>query len=290
MEKIIEIKNLKKYYGRARGVEDVSFELYPGEILGFIGPNGAGKSTVIRTIMGLIQKTSGTIEIFGKTPTPATNTEIGYLPSEIFLYPELTVLKQLEYFSKVRKTSSDRIYELAERLGLDLNRKIRELSFGNRKKVGIIAALLHSPKILILDEPTSGLDPLIQQEFFYILEEERRKGAAILLSSHVLAEVEKICNRILLIKEGKILFSDTLENIKKNEYKKVFVSPEMEGVKLEGLEYIGKHNNQTVYSYKGDINLLVQKLSYYRLQSLRIEDLDLEEIFIHYYQKEKEND
>ncbi|HHX80852.1 MAG TPA: ABC transporter ATP-binding protein [Acholeplasmataceae bacterium] len=290
MEKVLEITELKKYYGKARGVESVSFDLHQGEILGFVGPNGAGKSTVIRTIMGLIQKTAGSIKIFGKNPNPETNALIGYLPSEIFLYPELSVYKQLVYFSKIRKVNTDRILELSERLNLDLNRKIRELSFGNRKKVGIITALLHSPKIIILDEPTSGLDPLIQQEFFAILEEEKKHGASILLSSHVLSEIEKICNRVLLIKEGEILFSDSIENLKKNEYKKVFVSPVLEGVKLEGLEYLGKHNSQTIYSFKGDINHLVQQLSYYRLQSLRIEDLDLEEIFIHYYRKEKEND
>ncbi len=290
MEKIIEIVDLKKYYGKARGVENVTFDLYKGEILGFIGPNGAGKSTVIRTIMGLIQKTSGDIRIFGKEPSPETNNLIGYLPSEVFLYPELTVFKQLEYFAKVRKAPNARIFELSERLNLDLGRKIQELSFGNRKKVGILAALLHSPKLIILDEPTSGLDPLIQQEFFSILEEEKKKGATILLSSHVLSEVEKICNRVVLIKEGNILFSDYLENLKKNEFKKVYVSPVLDGINLDGLEYLGRNNGQVIYSFKGDINLLVKQLSYYRLQSLKIEDLDLEEIFMHYYRKEKDDD
>ena len=164
------------------------------------------------------------------------------------------------------------------------------MNFLRNRKKSALSQLYYTLKIIILDEPTSGLDPLIQQEFFAILEEEKKHGASILLSSHVLSEIEKICNRVLLIKEGEILFSDSIENLKKNEYKKVFVSPVLEGVKLEGLEYLGKHNSQTIYSFKGDINHLVQQLSYYRLQSLRIEDLDLEEIFIHYYRKEKEND
>ncbi|MDD3999918.1 MAG: ABC transporter ATP-binding protein [Bacilli bacterium] len=290
MEKVIEITNLKKYYGQACGVENVSFNLYQGEILGFIGPNGAGKSTVIRTIMGLIQKTAGDIKIFGQKPSPKINAQIGYLPSEVFLYPELTVFRQLEYFSLVRKISLERGLELAERLDLDLNRKIRELSFGNRKKVGIISALLHSPKLIILDEPTTGLDPLIQQEFFYILEEERTQGATILLSSHVLSEVQKICNRVVLIKDGVILFTDYLESLKRNEYKKIYVSPDLKGNELEGLNYLGRSNNQVIYSFRGDINQLIKQLSYYRLQSLKIDDLSLEEIFMHYYQKEKKHD
>jgi len=286
----IQIENLKKYYGKSRGVENVSFELNKGEILGFIGPNGAGKSTVIRVLMGLINKTSGDVQVLGLAPSKDTNKEIGYLPSEVFLYSELMVLDQLKYIAKIRECDEMRITELAEELDLDLTRKIRELSFGNKKKVGIIAALMHSPKLIILDEPTSGLDPLIQQKFFDLLKDEKKKGASILLSSHVLNEVEKICDKICLIKEGEIVFSDTLSNLKKNQFKKVYISPIIDDLKLEGLDYLSRENNQIVYSYKGDINSLVEALSYFRLSSLKIIDLNLEEIFMHYYQKEAKND
>jgi len=286
----IQIENLKKYYGKSRGVENVSFELNKGEILGFIGPNGAGKSTVIRVLMGLINKTSGDVQVLGLAPSKDTNKEIGYLPSEVFLYSELMVLDQLKYIAKIRECDEMRITELAEELDLDLTRKIRELSFGNKKKVGIIAALMHSPKLIILDEPTSGLDPLIQQKFFDLLKDEKKKGASILLSSHVLNEVEKICDKICLIKEGEIVFSDTLSNLKKNQFKKVYISPIIDDLELEGLDYLSRENNQIVYSYKGDINSLVEALSYFRLSSLKIIDLNLEEIFMHYYQKEAKND
>lgn len=285
MNSVIQIRNLKKYYVTARGVENVNLDLYPGEILGFIGPNGAGKSTVIRTLMGLIQKTSGEIKIFDGEQSFRNNKNIGYLPSEVFLYSELTVRKQLQYFASIRHASEEKINELAEKLDLDLNRKIKDLSFGNRKKVGIIAALMHSPQILILDEPTSGLDPLIQQQFFMLLEETKKQGTAILLSSHVLNEVEKICDRVALIKDGVILFSESLENIKKNKYKKVFISPIIDDFNLEGLSYLNRNSKEIIYSYYGDINLLIEKLSYYRLNSLKIEDLELEEIFMHYYKR-----
>jgi ABC-2 type transport system ATP-binding protein len=282
----IQIENLRKYYGPSRGVENATFEINEGEILGFIGPNGAGKSTVIRVLMNLISKTTGKVEILGQEPSFVVNESIGYLPSEVFLYSELTVLEQLVYFAKIRKSDEKRIYELAEALDLDLTKKIRRLSFGNRKKVGIVAALMHSPKIIILDEPTSGLDPLIQQKFFQLLETEKTKGATILLSSHNLGEVEKLCDRVALIKDGVVLFSDSITNIKKNAYKKVFIAPVIEDLKVTGLQLLSMDNDQMICSYSGDINDLLKKLTAFKLDKLNITDLELEEIFMHYYQKE----
>jgi ABC-2 type transport system ATP-binding protein len=285
--KVIEIKKLKKYYGEARGVEEASLDLHQGEILGFVGPNGAGKSTVIRVLMGLINKTSGTVKIFGEEPSHKTNARIGYLPSEVFMYSELIVLDQLKYFARVRGCDETRIYELAGELDLDLTNKIKKLSFGNKKKVGIVAALMHSPEILILDEPTSGLDPLIQQRFFNILLEEKKKGTAILLSSHVLNEVEKVCDRVSLIKEGAVLFSDTIANVKENQYKKIYISPIID-LNLEKLQHLSTEKNQIIYSYSGNINILIKELGKFQLEQLRIVDLELEEIFMHYYQKGEE--
>jgi len=286
---VIEISNLQKYYGKNVGVERADLSLKKGEILGFIGPNGAGKSTLIRVVMGLLNKTGGSVKIFDQEPSALVNNNIGYMPSEVNLFGELTALKQLLYFSKIRKCDEKRIYELANELDLDLNKKISELSFGNKKKVGIIAALMHQPDIIILDEPTSGLDPLIQKKFFNLLNQEKNRGASIILSSHVLIEIEKVCDRIALIKEGVILFTDTLTNLKKSEYKKVFVSPKIK-ILLKGLDLITEENNTYIYSYRGDVNILLQELTKYQLSSINIVDLELEEIFMHYYQKEKNND
>lgn len=282
----IRIQNLKKYYGNSRGVENVSFDLHSGEILGFIGPNGAGKSTVIRVLMGLIVKTDGLVSVFGSHPSSTANRDIGYLPSEVFLYPELTVRDQLKYFAQVRKVPETRMMALSEDLDLSLDKRIRDLSFGNKKKVGIVAALMHDPKLLIFDEPTSGLDPLIQQKFFRILEKEREKGTSILLSSHVLNEVEKICDRICLIKEGTTVLSDSLRALKQSQFRKITISPALPDFFLLGLKMITHENQETVYTYSGDINVLIQKLSGFHLESLKIQEMDLEDIFMHYYEKE----
>ncbi|NMB01337.1 MAG: ATP-binding cassette domain-containing protein, partial [Firmicutes bacterium] len=200
---VIEINQLSKYYGKQRGIEDVTFSVKQGEIFGFIGPNGAGKSTTIRTLLALIYPTSGTATIFGKDcikEAPVIAQDIGYLPSETFFYENMKVRDLLKYAETLyKKDCSKRIDELTSRLNLDVTRKIRDLSFGNKKKVGIVAGLLHSPKLLILDEPTSGLDPLMQQTFFDILREENQKGATILFSSHILSEVQKMCDRIAIL-------------------------------------------------------------------------------------------
>jgi ABC-2 type transport system ATP-binding protein len=282
----IQIQNLKKYYGNSRGVENVNFDLHPGEILGFIGPNGAGKSTVIRVLMGLISKTEGTVLVFGNQPSNITNEFIGYLPSEVFLYSELTVRRQLQYFARVRKIPQTRMLDLSEELDLSLDKKIRDLSFGNKKKVGIVAALMHEPKLLIFDEPTSGLDPLIQQKFFRILEAEKEKGTSILLSSHVLNEVEKVCSRICLIKEGATVLSDSLKSLKESQFRKITVSPALLDFSIPGLKILSERENETVYSYNGDINDLVRKFAQFHLDSLKIQEMDLEDIFMHYYEKE----
>lgn len=289
---VIEINNLKKYYGLSKGVEDVSFNVNQGEILGFIGPNGAGKSTVIRTLMGLIKKTSGEVKVFGQEAfenSHIINKNIGYLPSEVILYSQLKVYEQLEYFANIRNSPKNRIIELANELDLDLNKKISQLSFGNRKKVGIVLALMHSPKVIILDEPTSGLDPLIQQRFFNLLLDEKAKGATILLSSHVLREVEKVCDRVALIKDGKIIFVSDIENIKAKEAKMITISPAVQ-LTTQGLEEKTIIDNQITYRFNGNINELLKELSTLKLNNLIIHELELDDIFMDYYHREDNHD
>ncbi len=289
---IVEVKNLKKYYGSARGIEDVSFTVEPGEIFGFIGPNGAGKSTTIRTLLALIRPTGGSATIFGKDCVrfaPEIAQNVGYLPSEVFYYDGMRVKELLEYSASFyRRDCSRRIAELAERLDLDLKKKIDDLSFGNRKKVGIAQALLHEPKLLILDEPTSGLDPLIQQRFFELLKEENRKGAAVLFSSHVLSEVRKLCDRVAIIREGRIVDMASVGTLQENGYKKVALEtrgPVPEGAfTLEGVADLAVRDNAVTFIYRGSVNGLTQRLAGLDLENLTVEEPDLEEIFLHYYQ------
>lgn len=289
---VIEIQNLKKYYGPSKGVEDVTFNVSRGEILGFIGPNGAGKSTVIRTLMGLIKKTSGVVKVFNNEVSEKShliNQHVGYLPSEVILYSQLTVYEQLAYFARIRNCCESRFIELANQLDLDLNKRISQLSFGNRKKVGIVLALMHCPQVIILDEPTSGLDPLIQQRFFNLLLEEKAKGVTILLSSHVLREVEKVCDRVALIKDGRIIFISDIDDIKSQESKLVTISPVIK-LQTKGLEKKELSSNHITYRFSGNINELLKELSNYKLDNLVIHELDLDDIFIDYYHREDIND
>ncbi|MEH6991429.1 ABC transporter ATP-binding protein [Neobacillus drentensis] len=291
---VIEIKNLTKTYGKARGISDISFNVEKGEVFGFIGPNGAGKSTTIRTLLSLIYPTSGSATIFGKDSVqfaPEIKKEIGYLPSEVFYYDNMKVKDLLNYSASFyKKDCSKRIKELAEIMNLDLNKKIDDLSLGNKKKVGIVQGLLHEPKLIILDEPTSGLDPLMQQKFFELLEEENRKGVTILFSSHILTEVQRLCNRVAIIKEGKIVTVEKISTLKENTYKKFKVETksalDQNYFNLEGVNKLEVKANLTSFLFKGNINEVMKKIADIEISNLWIEEPDLEEIFMHYYEKE----
>lgn len=291
---VIEIKNLTKQYGKARGIIDVSFNVEEGEIFGFIGPNGAGKSTTIRTLLALIHPTSGSASIFGKDClkfAPEIAKEIGYLPSEVFYYDKMKVIDLLEYSASFyKKDCSKRIKDLAEIMDLDLKKRIEDLSFGNKKKVGIVQCLLHEPKLIILDEPTSGLDPLMQQKFFDLLMEENKKGATILLSSHILSEVQRLCSRVAIVKEGKIIKLETISNLTENNYKKFKVEMRSEidknYFKVSGVSNLEMADNTISFLFKGNINLIMKKISDVEISNVWVEEPSLEEIFMHYYEKE----
>ena len=288
---VIEIQNLTKQYGKHRGIDNVSFSVKEGEIFGFIGPNGAGKSTTIRTLLALIHPTSGSATIFGKDcikEAPVIAQDIGYLPSETFFYENMKVQDLLSYAAALyKKDCSKRIEELTFRLNLDVTRKIRDLSFGNKKKVGIVAGLLHSPKLLILDEPTSGLDPLMQQTFFDILREENQKGVTILFSSHILSEVQKMCDRIAILKDGKVISLEDIETMRSNAYKKIILhmpeTTEIQTLDMDGVSNFEQNGEQINFLFKGDVNMLLDSLRQHRLLDVLIEEPSLEEIFMHYY-------
>lgn len=289
MKNILEIKNLTKYYGKTLAVKDLSLELYEGEIFGFIGPNGAGKSTTIRSIMNLINKTKGEVYFLGEKLTKDNLTlkkQIGYLPSEVFLYEDLTVKEMLDYHeSFYKKNLSKRRKELVKKLKLDESKKIEDLSLGNQKKLGIVLAFMHEPKLLILDEPTSGLDPIMQQVFYDLLQEEKEKGTTIFYSTHILSEISKICDRVGIIKEGTLLKVESIKELQsKNLTNVTIISNEIEKITKELKVEVETKDEKTIkFKNTLDSNNLIKILSKYEIEKLLIEEPTLEDIFLHYY-------
>lgn len=283
----IKITNLTKSYGKARGIQNLSLTVKQGEFFGFIGPNGAGKSTTIRTLLGLIHKTSGNAEILGmdiQKDNQKILSKIGYLPSESAFYAGMRVRDVLKLSADLRKIDcKDEAEKLCERLQLDPSRKVEELSFGNRKKVAIVCAIQHNPELLILDEPTSGLDPLMQREFFDILRERNEAGTTIFLSSHILSEIQRNCSRAAIIREGGIIACDSVEALTKTRAKRVTVHGDVELSKLNDMRDLQTTEHGTSFLYGGDIDTLIHTLSAGHLDDLSIAEPDLEEIFLHYY-------
>src|SRR5664280_3264731 len=225
MEKVIEAKGLIKYYGASRGVSGLDFAVEAGEVFGFLGPNGAGKTTTIRLMLDLIRPTAGRIEIFGqdlRRSSVAIRARIGYLPGDLRLYERLTPREHLRYFAALR--GLDGLGEgekLAERFELELDRPIKALSKGNRQKVGLVQAFLHRPDLLLLDEPTAGLDPLVQQTFNEILREVTAEGKTVFLSSHVLSEVQRLADRVAIIREGSLELVEAVDTLRARAFVRV---------------------------------------------------------------------
>jgi ABC-2 type transport system ATP-binding protein len=288
---VIEVNHLTKYYGKSRGIVDVSFNVEEGEIFGFIGPNGAGKSTTIRLLLSLIYPTKGDAKVFGKDCIkfgPEIRQEVGYLPSEVFYYEGMKVLDLLKYSASFyKKDCTKRLHELSDMMELDLKRRINDLSYGNKKKVGIVQGLLHQPKLIVLDEPTAGLDPLMQHKFFSLIREENKRGATVFFSSHILGEVQRMCSRVAIIKEGSIIDLQDIKTLQKDNYKKVRVTAENldeKRFKINGVSGLAKANSTVSFFYKGDINAIMKLITGGKIADLTIEDLTLEEIFMHYYE------
>lgn len=275
MNYAIEIKNLTKNYGKHRGIEDVSFSVEEGDIFGFLGPNGAGKSTTIRSMLGLIQYESGNVTILGKDLKKNKESilrEVGYMPSEAMFYPNMRVKEVIRMAADIRKTNcKDEAEKLCNRLQVDTEKKINELSLGNRKKVSIVCAMQHRPKLFIFDEPTSGLDPLMQAEFFKLIQEYVAEGATCMLSTHVLSEVKNYCKHIAIMKEGNLQCVDTVDKITKTNAKRIRMVRD------------GKKED---FIYKGDLNRLADELVGHDIEDILIEEPSLDEIFMHFYEKQ----
>lgn len=290
---VIKTEKLTKYYGETVGIIDLDLAVSEGDFFGFIGPNGAGKSTTIRTLLGLISPTSGNATVFGKDVTKEKEYilhNIGYLPSEALFYGGMKVKDVLKLSADLRKkdcTAESKL--LCERLQLDISKKIDDLSFGNRKKVAIVCALQHQPKLLILDEPTGGLDPLMQKEFFDILRERNRDGATVFLSSHILSEIQRNCTRAAIIRDGKIIACDSVDALAKTNAKRINIHGKIDLEHLSGIRDRKDTKDSVSFLYNGDINSLLHTLSLGNISDLTITEPDLDEVFLHYYEKEGEN-
>ncbi|MCQ2539857.1 MAG: ABC transporter ATP-binding protein [Acetatifactor sp.] len=271
----IDIQHLTKTYGKNRGVSDLTLQVNEGEIFGFLGPNGAGKSTTIRSMLGLIRYQSGSVQLLGSdlaTNKEALLREIGYLPSEVMYYPSMKGIDVIKYAASMRGMDcSEEAAKLCERLKIDTEKRIEELSLGNRKKIGIVCAMQHKPKLLIFDEPTSGLDPLMQAEFFKLVTEYNAQGTTCFLSSHVLSEIKKYCERVAIIREGHLIKTDTVENLLSSQGKivKVFVDGEY-----------------STFRHAGTIPELLQQLEGKNITDLEITEPDIEDIFMSFYEED----
>ena len=279
MKNMIEITDLTKTYGKHRGVENVSFSVKKGEIFGFLGPNGAGKSTTIRSMLGLIRYDKGQIRICdldAQRDKEKILQRVGYMPSEAWFYPGMTIREVLKLSADVRKMDcSKEAGMLCERLQIDAKRKISELSLGNRKKVSIVCAMQHKPELFVFDEPTSGLDPLMQNVFFELINEYGEQGATCMLSTHVLSEIRNHCDRVAIMREGKLIVTDTVEHLLASKSKRIKMIRDG-----ESLDFI----------YKDDLNNLYKELKDHNIEDILIEEPSIEEVFMHYYEKGEDQD
>lgn len=292
---VIEIKNLTKVYGKNRGIQDINISVKEGEIYGFIGPNGAGKSTTIKTLLNFIYPTSGEALIFGMDSVKESEKikeYIGYVPSEVRYYDDVKVKDIIKYAqSFYPKSNKEYVDRICNELELDMNKKMGELSLGNKKKVAIAQSLINNPKLLILDEPTNGLDPLMQKKLFNILIEEKEKGNTVFLSSHNLVEVQNLCDRVCVIKEGKIVDIIEIEKSKTELKLKVTLrsSDITDNIVLNLSDKIlDKNGKLYTFIYSKNIDSLVKELANYKIDELLIEKENLEDAFLNYYENNKE--
>jgi ABC-2 type transport system ATP-binding protein len=290
----IRTEGLTKYYGKTSGILDLDLEVRTGEVFGFLGPNGAGKSTTIRTLLGLLRPTSGRAELFGLDHRRESLTilrRIGYMPADLALYPEMSGRQLLRFLGSLRGfTDAKRVDGLAERLGLDLDRRVGSYSTGNRRKVGIVQAFMHDPELLILDEPTTGLDPLMQQEFFAMIDEARAAGRTVFLSSHVLPEVERLADRVGIVRESRLVVVEGIESLKSRALRRIdilFDGPidAAEFEPLPGVRSVERSRNGhgLELQVEGSLDAVFRAAARHPVKDFVSREADLEEVFLAYY-------
>ncbi len=293
---IIEARGLTKFYGKHRGILDLDFEVGEGEVFGYLGPNGAGKTTTIRTLLDLIRPTDGEAKIFGRdvrVEGEGIRKDIGYLPGELALFGDMTGEDTLKYLGNVKKgVDWDYVRELAERLEADLNQEVSDLSSGNKQKLGLIQAFMSKPRLLILDEPTNGLDPLMQQEFFHLIDEARENAQTVFVSSHILPVVERICDRVGIIRQGELVAVEEIEDLKEGTLRSLEIQfaerpPEDRFLNLPGVEEVSFEDSRLRCKVIGKLDDLIKEAARYEVINFISHEPNLEEIFLKYYEGEE---
>lgn len=293
-EEVIVIDNLTKSYGNGKGIFQVNLVVKKGEIFGFLGPNGAGKTTTIRHLMGFIRQDSGSVSILGMDCfKEAKNIQknLGYLAGEIAFLDDLSGKQLIDFIASMRNIKVDidknRIQDLMERFELDPRNKVRKMSKGMKQKVGIICAFMHDPDILILDEPTSGLDPLMQNRFVDLVLEEKKRGKTVFMSSHIFEEIEKTCDRTAMIKDGKIIAIEDMEEFRKKKGKTIQIVFQNEAditvFEKKGFPILAREKNTISTKIQGDVMIFLKELVNYPILDIETKVQSLEEIFLHYY-------
>jgi ABC-2 type transport system ATP-binding protein len=289
---VIVAEGLTKSYGSTRGVTDLSFSVHAGEVFGYLGPNGAGKSTTIRTMLDFQRPTSGRITVFGveaRADPSAVHARVGYVPGEFGLYERMQVRDYLDAYAAFRHGAGrDNIGRLAERLRLDLDRTIHELSHGNKQKIGLVQAFMHEPDLLVLDEPTQGLDPLVQQTFYELLDEARARGGTVFLSSHILPEVERTCDRVGIIRDGKLLSVDDIGDLKAKALRTIVFhfaapTPAAAFVHLPSVVAAEGHGDAVTLTVQGELDEIVKAAAQHTVVNVETREPSLEEIFLRAY-------
>lgn len=284
---VIETKNLTKYYGEIKGVENLTFSVKKGEIFGFLGPNGAGKTTMIRTLLGYLNKTGGDAFVFGKNIDDnivEIKREVGYIPGDFNVYGHMTGKQFLDYFSSLRHRKMTLLDELLKMFDLPLDRKVKGYSKGMKQMLGIIQAFMDDPEIVIMDEPTSGLDPLLQQRFYDFLHKQKKKGKTMFFSSHILSEVDKICDRVAIIKEGELVALEDIDTLKSKSGKKIRLKIKESADTFKGPKKMIVKNGWIEFTTTENIDRWIKEFSKYTIIDLEINDFSIEDIFIHYYE------
>ena len=292
MDEVLNIQGLTKSYGKSRGVIDLNLTVERGEVFGYLGPNGAGKTTTIRVLLNFIRPTHGQVTIFGmniRQKSRQVRKNIGYLPGEVRLYEKLTGAEFLQYVGHLRNgVNWQYVEELAERLQCNLSRRIRSLSHGNKKKLGLIQAFMHKPELIILDEPTAGLDPLMQQEFYRLIDESKASGCTVLLSSHNMPEVERVCDRVGLIREGRLITVENVDALKTRALRQIEIYfaasvPRESFSGIPGVRNVILENNVLRCTVTGTLDTLIKAIAQYEVVNLISHEPNLEEIFLSYY-------
>lgn len=293
---VMKIRGLTKHYGDIVGIEDLDLDVFSGEIMGFLGPNGAGKTTTIRTSLGFLRKTAGDVKIFGldsHKDSVEIKRKVGYLPGDFGMIPGLKVRTFLKYLLSLSGVKSEeKMNRIGEILDLEFNKKIKQLSKGNRQKVGLVQAFMADQDLIILDEPTSGLDPLMQKKFYELLREEKRKGKTIFMSSHILAEVEEVCDRVAIIKDGKLQVVEDINSLQNKMGKKLTVEfkekVDPEQFRMKGVNQIEKEGKKISMVITNNLDQTIKKVSSYKIITMNLETFSLEQLFLRYYKGEDE--